>query len=521
MTTSRSRIPLLFLTLSSLLAGAAVTPLQAQSEESFAGEARVTAIDLAARVKTSFGISPSKPKMSDFLVLEEGEPQQVVGLAPLGTDEGEEPWRIAVYFDLALASPATVRAAALALSEEVAALTSLGTVEVVASEDSPRLLLAATRDSERVDFALGTVFGEYRGQDEIAELRRLGLAGEWPSEVSAADAARAEHELVRSRLDALLTWVSRDQGRGAKVLFYVADGFDLAPGEFYRRRLAGQGIPPRPLDDAAETLARGLAAYGWVVFPLRFDRFEEVKDDPTSEFDRSRYEARGEDAFVISRGVKLGRKPAGRSDAEESEAEVFLAQTAPLDSLAAATGGEVLDKSTALTECLEDLADWVRLTYQVGRGTDGSMRPVEVKARRGGWRVSTPKWVRSATPEAVVEARVRRIVSGELDAGDLTVSAKLGAASDSGDRSLEVKLDLTPSEPVIPFADSAAVRVTVADGGEGRATEFTHMVAERQDLSGTFWAYGAPITAPAEAEWIVVVVEELGGGAWGSWALQP
>lgn len=526
-------------------------PARAQQEprDEFAEETLVTAIDLAVEARNAFGLAPPDLKPKDLVVMEEGEARPVVGVAPLGGGEGEEPWRLVIYFDLALASRDTVRSAAYALAQESSVLTGMGTVEVVVAEETPEVLLGATREPARVDNALARVYTEYPGRGEIALLRRQALAeagagsavpggapraapvappGAAPAEVAAAAVAE-ERAMVRRRQDQLLTWTAADRGGGPRALFLVTDGFDLDPGELYRRQVPGVGSVgggPRVLGEATETLARTLAAYGWVVYPVVFQDVRTPLAESTAEFDRFRQRSidgpQGDDTVLVPFKVPLGgRKKKGDEAEEEAAAAVALVEPkAPLETLAEASGGQVLESSLAVPEVVEALGERFRVTYQVSRPFDGQVRPVEVRGR-GTLRATGPAWVRSSTPEAVVEARVRRILDGEIEAGDLVVQATF-KPEEPGSRTgvLEAKLDLSRPGPRPPRAEQASVRVTVAWGAEDGEPAFRHEVLYKQDLTGSFWSYGGPITLPQEAAWVLVVVEELAGGGWGSWAVE-
>ncbi|HEV2846055.1 MAG TPA: VWA domain-containing protein, partial [Thermoanaerobaculia bacterium] len=103
-------------------------------------------------------------------------------------------------------------------------------------------------------------------------------------------------------------------------------------------------------------------------------------------------------------------------------------------------------------------------------------------------------------PETVSAARARRVRDGEEDAGSLEISARLQTAG-----TLDLRLDSPDVE--------GPLRLTVAGGPAGAAT---HRVLTAADLTGTEpGAYRVPVTVPAGAETVSVLVESLSGEGWG------
>jgi hypothetical protein len=134
--------------------------------------------------------------------------------------------------------------------------------------------------------------------------------------------------------------------------------------------------------------------------------------------------------------------------------------------------------------------------------------------------------VRSATPEAVTEARVRRILDGETDSGELRVDARYRPAEGAGAArgALTVRVRLAEGPRTAPEPAAVPVRVTVAyadrSPGEGGGARFEHQVLADQDWLGELWSREMVIEPPAGSQWVVVVVEDLAGGQWGSWEVE-
>jgi hypothetical protein len=530
-----------------LIAGAAAAQQgQAQADRegtAFDDEARVTAIDVVVEVRNRLDNAPGELGLDALVVEEDGERRPVVGLSPLAPDG--EPWRLVAYFDLVLSSTAVTHATAAALAEEADALTALGSVEVVVADPSPRQLLEATRDAEAVREALSRIVVDMEAADEINELRRAvraearaGSRGErqapdMPMAELLAAAAGEEGSLVENRHAALLTWAAGDLGRGPRALLLVEGGYDLDPAAFYRDLPGGAGVAigRNQVEQATQQTARALAAYGWVVFPLSFEVWEGAETDPDAEFEEARrrgLEGVHSDTAMLGKvRVPLGKSKEERQEEEAAEAgeqppedsapaDLLRDRVAPLDTLAAESGGAVVARSTELVPSLKGLGERFRLTFQVSRPIDGRLRRLTVSARSSGLRVTAPAWVRSSTPEAVAEARVRRILEGEPDVGDLLASARFRPGSDGGAGSLQVSLDLAKAPLEAPYPARCIVRLTVAEGGEGKPLTFRHQLLTDQDLSGSSWSVDTAVSPAPDSEYLVVVVEELTGGQWAS-----
>lgn len=529
--------------------GFGALPALAQREAQFTEEAQVTAIDLAISVSNALGAAPQRLVMDDLAVSEGGAAAPVVGLARLGSGEGAEPWRVVVYADLALASKPVFQSVVLNLAERAAKLAELGTVEIFVADPTPRPFLTATREVDRIETALSRLLIDHEGADELGGVRRAASEGlralasgalrgkpggdADPREV-AAGALAEELGLVHRSQDVLLTWAARDRGAGPKALLWIGAGYDLDPGLFYRRLpgAASVGSQPRELSEATDALARSLAAYGWMTFPLSLADLGKGPSQSSRQFDEYRRRAldgpKGEESAAGTFTVQVGGGKKEAEAAEKAEEIALLDGRAPLASWAAETGGQVVSGGDQIDALLARLASSYRVTFQVTRQLDGRVRPVQVRATRGGLEVYAPRWVRSSTPEAVAEARVRRIVAGEYEVGELALSAQwrreaTTAPSTDGlsNGTLAVKVDLADRAAGDPDAKRTTVRLTVAHGREGAAASYQHLVLTGQDFSGTVWTHELPLSLPADTEWLVAVVEDLASGSWGARDLEP
>ncbi len=519
-----------------------------QPVPTFQGEERVTAIDAVIEARNRTGAVPGELKPEDLVTLESGTPATVVGVSRLAPVPGGEPWRIVLYFDLALATPANAQAAALNLAERAARLVELGTVEVWTADPAPRPLLAATREREEVENALARVLVERAGKDAISALRREALeelaqrgpgrpaVGEGSDAELFAAAVQVEVATVQASQDALLAWMATDPGAGPRALFWVGSGYDLDPARYYRTARPDLKTPapnPRLLQETTTSLARSLAAYGWLVFPLPFADFGAGSKQASQQFEQFRRlqidGINGSTAMLGTVTVPLGRKNKADDAAAKLAGPQLQAGNEPLADWADASGGRVIAKADELDALLESLSGRFRVTFQVARDLDGQLRPLEIKARQGGLDIRGPRWVRSATPEGVTEARVRRILAGEPEVGSLAVSARFQAEPASSGRpsdglkvgTLRLGLDLTRRGSRPPEPASSTLRLTIAYGREDGAPSISHEVLSRQDLSGATWSYEKALTLPEDAVWLIVVVEDLASGEWGARDLEP
>jgi tetratricopeptide (TPR) repeat protein len=254
-------------------------------------EERVTAVDVFVELDGDGpeGRIRSLPKglgLEDFQVRVGGEPRSVVGFFdPRAVSAAEarrlvEPWDIVLYFDLTLAERDTVRWAAAELAELVPELVKLGDVELVVAGEGSSRFLASNRDAELLEGELAEMVAEPEGAHAVLELRGevLEALREAPEDVLASDVGLASVEeevsLIGRHLDRLLIHltdrrVGGSKGLGSKrVLFWVSDGFDVEPAEFYRAQGLEVASSAPSLRLETGKLAMTLASYGWVTFGI-------------------------------------------------------------------------------------------------------------------------------------------------------------------------------------------------------------------------------------------------------------
>ncbi len=238
----------------------------------------------------------------DFRVFEGTAVLPVRRVEPLAASGA--PWRQVLYFDQLLSDRPTLRRAADVLATHAEALTGLGTVEIVAADPEPRLLLPATRDSALLAQVLARLALEAGGRDEIGRLRReLLIETSHPGRLI-AEARRRESDLRRRQADRLMIWLA-DHGEGGsnspRALWLTDGALALPNAAFFAAMTAtvdspGLGAetsapPQAAVQEAPESsLARFLAASGWVALPLAIAG-QEDEEPAGSEFDRWRDQA--------------------------------------------------------------------------------------------------------------------------------------------------------------------------------------------------------------------------------------
>jgi Ca-activated chloride channel family protein len=443
-------------------------------------------ITLPVQILDPKGEIPRALKPGDFTIVDGGQLRPALSLAPLS-----RPWRIVVYVDRVLTGSRTLRAAAGTLAEQAAALTALGTVEVVVAEPRPRVAAGPTRDVQAIDEALSKLWLESEGRDDVRVLRQRFRdekdSGADPAE-RAAQGVEDEARLVRHQQDAFAEWLLTQEGDAPRAVFLVSDGFDVNPAKFYRGSLAeGDGT----LERTALETARTAAALGWIVFPLP------VGDSTLPDLRKVR--PRSTPQVPIGGTITLGgKKPAAKDQPPPPPA--LLAPQEPLSWMAEATGGEVLAQPSALAAALARLRSRFELRYEAPRAVNGQPLPVEVRTSRSDVRVRSRRWDVAGTPEFVAAERALRLLEGEDEGIGLEISSRVQAPG---------TLDLRLESAEIP---AGPLRVTVVAQGQ---PAFHHILSAADRSGPEPNVYHLPVTLPAGAETVAVLVEPLAGGGWG------
>ena len=433
-------------------------------DRTFSERTQVTAVDLVIDVRDANGNVPADLTADDFEVREDGDVKRVVAVerfaggtrvaplergsasAPRAIEEPAWTWHSVIYIDQTLSTSGSIRRATDTLAQQAGELTRLGTVEIVAADPNPRVVLPATRSARLVEQTLQQLSGDLAGRDAVGRVRKRFFdqvrtdyetsgtgqgANSGGSDIATRNVSvnrkalvwstvAQEDRLLREQQDRLLTWTTDYLEAGPRALLLVNDGYDLDPRDFY---LAGvEDLRMRTeLDSLLQTyspmerfrgLVRVMAASGWVCVNLALG-------SPSSTFATVGAEISGK-GFM---GDVAGRSTQGQGVALPSQ--LFYRPLDGLRNLAKETGGELVTGKAKIPEAVGRLADRVRLTYQVERLPDGAVHKVEVRPRRAGLTVNAPEWSGSPAPEAVSSARARRLLEDQAEKGDLPVVAAL------------------------------------------------------------------------------------------------
>lgn len=478
--------------------------------------------------------------------------------------------RVVLYFDALLAEAGTYRRGAEALAAAAKALTELGTVQLVIADPEPRLVLA-TDDALALSERLGWLGASDRGQGALratrsrarADLTRVtpGLPPPSASEQAARAwrAAGEEAELVATQSRRLLGWLadSDDEARGTgpQVLVLVADGWDLAPLDFWHQELALAEVsalaasrpagadPDDRMARVTGEMARALAAAGWTVWPVAVPAGALAPSLPAEALDPL-----GESGGLFP---TVGRKPqitlggGAKHPVQAAEPEVeLLAPAVPLKRLADESGGQVLPSIEALRAEARALGERVRVVYRSHLSAADGMQPLVVRARAG-ISVTGLRWASVATPDPILAARIDGLLHGrEVDqALDVAAAITLVAAQDAvqeGAASSDLDHTAEPQEPqelasAAPVAFAAQLearlslatldepvaradlRVTVAHVGPDGELVLRHEVLWDQPLGSVGeWRYVRDLTLPPDGEETAVLIEVLGSRRWGA-----
>jgi len=521
------------------------------------GRVDVTAVRVLMRLEWS-GRKPAPTLDPDEIeVLEDGAPVRVIGIDRVATaDEARAsavsgvarpapdlvPWNLVIYVVPDLCTRAGLARILDRVREEAQLLVNFGSATVVLADLEPRVLglrltnraaledvvgsaalrrLAPTRLVQRRRDFLTSIASPVNLTASLQDTQEGKKALTYQAKLGRASMAVVEEgAAVRDIFSRLVAWASADTSPGARVLFLAVDGFDLNPEEFYLDALDPTGQAPEELaahqravqQFQAERLgpfvreaSAALAEQGWTV--VSFDNGVATLAGFANAAEQTGW-------------GKLNTYVAGATSSGANF--MFLDPREPLQVVSETTGGLIVPPGGPLRGALDALGSSLLVTYQVDRPADGRSHRVDVRCKRAGVTVTAPKLVYSGTARGESEMRARRILGGEKATGGLPVQLAALATGEQGKHGarsgeLRVRADLSSVKDVLVQLGKARMRVTVAVGVAGAEAFVTHQDAEADpSQEGTSWGYVVPLTWPPEAKQVVVVVEELGTGAWGA-----
>jgi hypothetical protein len=535
------------------------------------GRIEVTAVTVLLAAKDADGDPIIDLGVEDIEVLEDGESVTVLGLSRLpqtdaavleslppeaGTGrESGEPMQpadsvpVSIYVDTRLSGSKEISGAIEALAERSEWLASLGPVDVMVAEKGLSTVLEGADDAEEIRGALAQLAARPGGQHAVEQIRtrflrdirrppdrltrqKLGLDGDDPAERSPLLEGKEDRRFERSEVltaarsaifeedgvlrqsigrvsDWALTWPS---GR-PRMLLVVGAGFDEDPVEFYLpfvERMETQSSASAREEfkrfrqgARVDQVGKDLAAAGWLVVPVA----------------------------VRSAGSQTGAADTGGGDrfqmfmsAQPDAIRTSYAQFLLLDPLgtqrhlAAPSGGDVAMGGDGLDRLIESSSGWYRLTYQVARPPDGDNHRLEIASNRPDVGIRSTSVIASETLEGESAARVRRLLRGGTDRGEMAVSIEISPAQRGAGKQMTaeatvlVNLDAIYSLLVEDGQRNVRLSVGVLAGDEE-----PFIVHRSETVNGVVdeWSYRVPLQWPGDSARLAIMVEDLGTGAWG------
>jgi len=506
----------------------------------------VTAIELVAEVQDRTGFAPKDLKISDFLVLEDGVEHRVIGVdylalprakraeaapaveAPEPEQVAEKPpeWHFLFYFESELSSAVGRNLVAGAIGREVDGLVARGTVDVVFASPSPVALVRHSRDPKAIRDALKKITA-HKGVNQLQVGRqrfRQSIDGrrEWIDWNDIRPFVYEDVDRVVRFRKRLTQWLSGYRRHAPRMAVIVTDGFDLDPIEFYITQVPKRELHSTlraeasglQLASSTAQLAKELAGGSWIVssVPGQMDMGMTVDDAATWGIGR-----------VRPQRPPPGLTPRPGESASQPSSLLMGSKTlvnqpiAPLTMLAEATGGTVIGNYSKIDDALDRLSRYVKLTYQVGRAPDAKIRKVEVRSNRPGLKVRAQHWVAGQTPPEIASARTMGLLDGATHSGELPVAATLtlGPPADRRRGTLRGSVKLDALSLLLEENSRRSFRITVASR-QGSQVQVISRIAPDTDVSSRVFTYriGLDFVEPPSA--LVVMVEDVLTGAWGS-----
>ncbi len=224
----------------------------------------VHAIEVSASVHDAAGKVPYDLSPADFILLEDGKPQRIIGLAythataPLANGmmvaenaAPAHPRQLLVFLQQSLSTTEGLRLAIHSLASEAETLVEGGDVEIAADVPRPHVIFGPTRNAIALGAFLEKLGREAVGDEELIRIRVAFKVNDGPIDASGDGARaagvlarndqarmRARHEWTRLRTsqDEMLVWLGRyrrHEPGEVRALLFVTGGFDLNPSAFY------------------------------------------------------------------------------------------------------------------------------------------------------------------------------------------------------------------------------------------------------------------------------------------------
>ncbi len=514
----------------------------------------ITAVTVVVSAVDERGRPVSGLTASDFGVTEDGAPATVLAVAPVKTSTDVAPVEalaepapapppateakdlpVAIYVNRTVGGGFDQRQALRAVTGELERLAAIGPLEIVVAEKQQvKTLIGPTRDLPALTAALDELAGRKTGQHAIERIRRrfvqdirqipdrftendIGAGGltkpSFASRISYAARAAAgeEHILISRSLDQLRFWAQRETGQRAGLLVLVGAGFDEDPLAFYSAWVEKQEphnvfdlrehLRPLKKEASVNNLGRELASTGWRILAVAGQTVGSSTAGAESRTDK----------FISFLSASTDTVHA---------ADIDYLLLDPIDSqrnLAEPSGGDVVVGPAGLTRALDQATGWYQLTYQVDRAPDGEAHDLEMSPRRPGIEIKTTSLVTAATSEGQAAARVRRLLGGGGEQGEIEIDLALGAPRPGeGEKSAaEVEVTVHFGALAALMRPGANLRVSVGTVAGDADPTVDHRHEQLAEATAG-WIYTFPAEWPAATTGrLAVTVEEVASGVWG------
>jgi VWFA-related protein len=562
-----------------LLMSAVAFALSAQEQPAVQTQVYVTAVDVVVDVRDKAGKLPTGLTPKDFVVVEDGVERTVVGAqylhrgaAPAAASGGEftaapdpasalPPWQLVLYFETELSSGSTRKVVAQELSRQADMLAAIGKVDVVLADPTPKALVRGSSDAAAIREALTKVananganqlamhrrhfFEEMQGPSSLATMKaavksddpfkssnphkpsmnlqpagspqtgnstesplNFDTSGATPTQVTSTSIrpwVQQEIQLISHFRANLAGWLATYRRQTPRTLLLVTDGFDVDPIEFYRPFLFNKSMDSAfentaRMTDSVGLTAKTLAAAGWTTISIPGDGNGDASwldDASTSNVARIRDTTKNSTVF---------------------RNQVLRQPRQPLELIADVTGGSVVANSGKIAAAVASMDDRILVTYQVDRKPDGKPHQLQIKARNASLKVRSTQWASSATPEQMAETRATNLLQMDPGVSDFPLDAKVEwnpvAATRSGVMTVVAQLDSVRS--LFPTGGRGNFRVTMAVQVPPNKAFTVKSVLPNYDVNQPTFHFRAPITIPADASAIALVIEETGSGLAGT-----
>lgn len=534
--------------------GSSVVEIIAEEEPTktadfFVDRVEVSAVRLLVAAKDADGRPITDLRVDELSVTEDGREVTVLELEPVRTRpittstiaaevEATAPVEsmaagslpVTVYVETGLTGSMDIVPTLRAISRRAEHLVSLGPVDVVATGPKgsqtvaagvtdPTQLHAALIETARFPFSQNPIERiriEFMRDLKAFSAEPSSASNDMPigpilmaAEMLARRGIEEERAVIRRSLDRLNDWAVAAETGDPRVLIAVGTGFDEQPGEFYFRKLflldkefaASRAAQLLELNfsDIVADLGRELAAAGFVVYPMTTR--VSAKHSRSAEFS--------------------GDEIAQSFNQNSGELWVDFLLLNPVGSqrhMARPSGGRVVGSGRGIEKLVGESTGWYVVTYQVSRALDGAFHEIDISTTRPGAQVTNTLVAQSGTSEGQSALRLRRLLAGTNEFGELAVEMSVGAphADEDGTVTTEVSVRI-PIEMVVEMFgpnETRILRISIAIENEPGSTTVRHDLAHlTRAQTGLDYTFPAQYTGSSAQ--LAVIAEDLASGIWG------